>query len=75
MIATLLLGRSTADSYNTLSLRAGRQLFETGKATESSLDEEGAVDLDASQYEREDPVSDDEEMVAGLKLGDLSDDD
>ncbi|KAK4703325.1 hypothetical protein P7C70_g2897, partial [Phenoliferia sp. Uapishka_3] len=61
-----------------LAKYSGRQLFEkdlqgTLVSSDAQYDEEGAVSVDASQYERVDHLSDEEEEVRNL--GDLSDDD
>ncbi|ORY43586.1 ubiquitin-conjugating enzyme/RWD-like protein [Leucosporidium creatinivorum] len=63
--------------------QSGRELFESEKnasliTSDSAFDEEGAEEVDLSQYEREGLDSDDEELARqgeGLKLGELSDDD
>ncbi|KAM0748146.1 RWD-domain-containing protein [Meredithblackwellia eburnea MCA 4105] len=62
-----------------LSKLTGRQLFErdlqgTLIASDVDLDEEGAVSVDASQYERTGQISDDEDEERH-HLGEISDDD
>jgi hypothetical protein len=55
----------------------GRQLFERGDpsllTSDAAFDEEGAEEVDASQYERPEGLSDDEDE--GPTLGEMSDSD
>lgn len=67
-----------------LAITTGRDLFSSSAnsaliTSDAAFDEEGAEEVDLSQYERTEGLeSEDEELAArgeGLKLGEMSDDD